>query len=145
MEQRLSIETVFPEGVRAMMALETAVATSGLEKSLLELVKIRASQLNGCAFCLDMHTKDARKAGESEQRIYTLPAWRETPYFTQEERAALELTEAVTLISENHVPDAVYSRATESFDETQIAKLILAIVTINAWNRLAIAALKMPV
>ena len=120
------------------------VRKSGLEPSLLELVKMRASQINGCAYCLDMHSKDARAAGEKEQRLYTLNAWRETPFFTDRERAALEWTEAVTLVSEDHVPDAVYDEVRQHFSEEELVKLTMAVVTINTWNRVAIAFRAVP-
>lgn len=122
----------------AMMALQKAVDASGIERSLLELVKIRASQINGCAFCLDMHTKDARANGETEQRIYALDAWRETPFFTDRERAALEWTEAVTRVGETHVPDDLYARVRQHFTEPELVSLTFAVVAINGWNRLAI-------
>ena len=124
---------------RAMLALQHEVETSGLEHSLIELVKIRASQLNGCAYCIDMHTKDARAAGETEQRIYALSAWRETPFFTDRERAALEWTEAVTRVGDTHVPDAVYEHVRQYFSEPELVALTFAVVTINSWNRLAIS------
>lgn len=124
---------------RAMLALEREVAASGLERSLLELVKIRASQINGCAYCIDMHTKDARVLGESEQRIYALSAWRETPFFNERERAALEWTEAVTLVSETHIPDSAHEIVKRQFNDDEIVALTFAVVTINAWNRFSIA------
>ncbi|EEM01800.1 Alkylhydroperoxidase AhpD core [Bacillus pseudomycoides] len=109
-----------------------------------ELIKIRASQINGCAYCIDIHTKDARKLGETEQRIYALNAWRETPFFTQEERAVLALTEAITLVAETHVPDEVYEEVRNFFEEEQIAEIIMQIVTINAWNRIGVSTRLMP-
>ncbi|MEK3883700.1 carboxymuconolactone decarboxylase family protein [Paenibacillus sp. PL2-23] len=133
-----------PAGYQAMLGLEQFVRSSSLEHSLIELVKIRASQINGCAFCINMHTVDARKAGETEQRIYALSAWRETPYFSAEERAALALTEAVTLIASHHVPDSLYEEAARFFNNQQMGELIMAIVTINSWNRIAIATGLMP-
>jgi AhpD family alkylhydroperoxidase len=114
-------------------------AEKALERPLFELVKIRASQINGCAYCLDMHTKDARLAGETEQRIYALNAWRETPFFTPRERAALEWTEAVTRVADTHAPDEVYKRVTEQFDEGELVALTFAVVVINSWNRLSIS------
>lgn len=123
---------------RAMLTLSREAGAS-LEPSLLELVKIRASQINGCAYCIDMHTKDARLAGETEQRIYALSAWRETPFFTERERAALEWTEAVTRVSETHVPDEVYEHVRRHFNEAEIVALTFAVVIINGWNRLAVA------
>jgi AhpD family alkylhydroperoxidase len=122
-----------------MLALEREVEASGLEQSLLELIKIRASQINGCAFCIDMHTKDARARGETEQRIYALSAWHEAPFFTERERAALAWTESVTRIADTHVPDEAYARVRQEFTEDEIVALTFALVTINAWNRLAVA------
>lgn len=121
-----------------MQRLHAAVAASGLETSLLELVKVRASQINGCAFCLDMHTKDARAAGETEQRLYTLSAWGETSFFSDRERAALALTEAVTLIADAHVPSAVLDDVAAHFTPDELTRLVYAIIEINSWNRLAI-------
>ena len=121
-----------------MLAL-SAEAEAGLERPLFELVKIRASQLNGCAYCIDMHTKDARRGGETEQRIYALNAWRETPFFTERERAALEWTEAVTRVGETHVPDDIHERVAAHFDEAELVALTFAIVVINGWNRLAVS------
>jgi AhpD family alkylhydroperoxidase len=123
----------------AMIALQRQVEESGLEHSTLELMKIRASQINGCAYCLDMHTKDARALGETEQRIYALTAWRETPFFSDRERAALEWTEAVTRVSVDHVPDAVYEAVAPHFTEAELVALTFAVVAINGWNRLAIS------
>ena len=127
-----------------MSALESYVRQSGLKHSLLELVKTRASQINGCAFCLDMHTKDARAAGETEQRLYTLSTWQETSFFSDRERAALAWTEAVTRVADTQVPDDVFERVRQQFTEKELADLTLAIVTINGWNRLAIAFRKVP-
>jgi AhpD family alkylhydroperoxidase len=124
--------------IRALFGLSAASEGSGLERSLRELVKIRASQLNGCAYCIDMHTKDARLAGETEQRIYALSAWRETPFYTDRERAALEWTEAVTRLGDTHVPDEVFERARGHFDEPELVALTFAVIVINAWNRLAV-------
>jgi AhpD family alkylhydroperoxidase len=126
-------------GGQAMLSLEKAVEHSGLERSLLELVKVRASQINQCAYCLDMHTKDARANGETEQRLYALNAWREAPFFSDRERAALEWTEALTRIADTQVPDEVYERVRPHFDEAQLVALTFAAVAINAWNRLAIS------
>ncbi|HSI93225.1 MAG TPA: carboxymuconolactone decarboxylase family protein [Jiangellaceae bacterium] len=129
------------KAMNALDAATTATATANeLEPSLRELARIRASQLNGCAYCIDMHTKDARAAGESEQRIYALPAWRETPYFTDRERAALAFTEAVTVLTDGHLPDEVYEVAAKHFDETELAALLSVVVTINAWNRISVVA-----
>ncbi|WP_165067546.1 carboxymuconolactone decarboxylase family protein [Paludisphaera rhizosphaerae] len=138
MEARLNYANLSHEPIKAMYAVNGYLARCGLEHSLLELVKIRASQINGCAFCLDMHTKDARAHGETEQRIYTLTAWRETPFFSDRERAALAWTEAVTRISEG-VSDAVFEQAREHFTEQELADLTWAVVLINGWNRLAIS------
>lgn len=137
--QRLDYGVASPGALKAMVGLEAHVRRSGLEHSLIELVKTRASQLNGCAFCIDMHTKDARAAGETEQRLYGLSAWREAPFYTDRERAALEWTEAVTFVTDGHVPDDVYESVREHFGEQQLVDLTLAIIAINGWNRLAIA------
>ncbi|MFJ9244764.1 carboxymuconolactone decarboxylase family protein [Streptomyces sp. NPDC101776] len=145
---RVALKKTTPDVSAAMGSLHAAAVTAAqdakVETEILELLRIRASQLNGCAFCLDMHTKDARAAGETEQRIYALNAWRETPFFTERERAALALTEAVTLVHDGHVPDAVYAEAAEVFDEAQIAALIWAATVINAYNRIAIATRMAP-
>ena len=135
---RLNYAHAFPEGVHGMIQLERAISGSGLEELLLHLVKTRASQMNGCAYCIDMHTKDARAAGETEQRLYALSAWREGPFFTPRERAALEWTEALTNIQQGHAPDEVYEAVRKEFDEKELVRLTLAITQINAWNRLAI-------
>jgi AhpD family alkylhydroperoxidase len=128
-----------PGALDGMRALEQHVRQSGLGPLLLELVKTRASQLNGCAFCIDMHTKDARAHGETEQRLYGLSAWRDAPFYSSRERAALEWTEALTLVAGNDVPDDLYARVRQHFDERQLVDLTLAIVAINGWNRLAIS------
>ncbi|WP_371498502.1 carboxymuconolactone decarboxylase family protein [Kitasatospora sp. NBC_00374] len=141
--QRISLPEQAAEFYRAMIKLDRA-ATAGLDPILAELVKIRASQVNGCAFCLDMHAVDARKLGEQEHRIYSLPAWRETPWFTARERAALALTESVTLVTDGHVPDAVYDAAAKLFDQQELAQLIALIITINSWNRIAITSRMSP-
>ena len=138
-QQRIDLARRSPAFYRAMVALDQA-ASERLEPLLLELIKTRASQINGCAFCLDMHTTDARAKGEEEYRLYALPAWRETSYFTARERAALALTEAITLVSENHIPDDVYDEAALRFDEDELAQVIAMAVTINAWNRIAITS-----
>jgi len=135
----LKYAKAFPEGVHALLNLGRVVAESGLEPGLMELVKIRASQMNGCAFCLDMHTKDARVGGETEQRIYLLDAWRESPFFTPRERAALAWTEALTNIQQGHATDEVYAEARSQFDEAELVKLTLAVTQINSLNRIAIA------
>jgi len=139
MRSHLKYEKVAAGALRAMYSLQTYVNECGLEKSLLELVKTRASQINGCAFCLDMHTKDARANGETEQRLYALNAWREAPFYTDRERAALAWTEAVTLVTEGHVPDDVFEEAQSQFSEEELVNLTTAIVAINGWNRLNIA------
>ncbi len=139
MSERIDYSEVTPEGYRAMSGLERYVRGSGLEPSLLELVKLRASQINGCAYCIDMHWKDIRAMGESEQRLYGLMAWRESPYYTERERAALAWTEAVTLIADNHVPDDLYEEVRQYFNEVELVNLTLALVAINGWNRLAIS------
>jgi AhpD family alkylhydroperoxidase len=136
--ERIDLYGAFPEGAKAINAMERAVRESGLEHSLIELVKMRASQINGCAYCIDMHSKDARAAGETEQRLYGLNAWRETPFYTERERAALALTESVTLVSVDHVPDEVVHEAQSHFSPEDFSRLVFAIVTINVWNRLAI-------
>jgi AhpD family alkylhydroperoxidase len=139
MKSRIDINRVPPQMLKAMFALGAQVEASGLEHPLLELVKMRASQINGCAFCIDMHTKDARAAGETEQRLYLLDAWRETSLYSERERAALAWTEAVTRVTDGHVPDDVYAEVSEHFDEQEIVALTLAIATVNSWNRLNIA------
>ena len=139
MSQRIDYTKVAPGAVHAMGGLEKYLKDCGLEASLRELVKLRASQINGCAYCIDMHSKDARANGESEQRLYGLVAWQETPYYTERERAALAWTEAVTLIAENDVPDELYEQVREQFSEQELVNLTLAIVAINGWNRLAIS------
>lgn len=142
--QRIKYTEVAPAGYKAMAGLEQYARNSGLEHSLLELVKTRASQINGCAFCLDMHTHDARAAGETEQRLYTLSAWAETPFFTDRERAALAWTETVTRVADTGVPDAVYEQARKQFSEKELVDLTLAIVAINGWNRLAVSFRTVP-
>jgi AhpD family alkylhydroperoxidase len=126
------------EGYHALQRLSDVVRASGLEPSLLELVKMRASQINGCAYCIDLHSKDARAGGETEQRLYALSAWRETPFFTEREQAALAMTEAITLVAETHVPDSLVSDASTVFSPEELTKLVYVIIEINAWNRLAI-------
>jgi len=144
MQSRLEIQKVAPDAYRAMRGFQSYVNNSGLEPALMELVKIRASQINGCAYCIDMHTKDARVNGESEQRIYALSAWRETPFFTDRERAALAWTEALTLISETHAPDDVYEEVRRQFTEKELVALTMAIVAINGWNRILIGFRAVP-
>ncbi|NUQ71267.1 MAG: carboxymuconolactone decarboxylase family protein [Chthonomonadales bacterium] len=140
MEQRIDYKSASPDAFHAMLTMEHQVHKAGLEESLLELVKSRASQINGCAWCLDMHTKDARARGETEQRLYLLPVWREASCYTDRERAALAWTEAVTGIASTHdVPDEVYEAARRHFDEKSLVDLTLAIIAINGWNRLNVA------
>ncbi len=139
METRIDPRKAAPEVYRAMLALESAVQATGLESNLLNLVKLRVSQINGCAFCIDMHSKDLRAEGESEERLYLLDAWREAPFYSDRERAALAWAEAVTLIAKEHVPDEVYETARQQFADDELAKLTLAVVSINGWNRFGIA------
>jgi len=139
MKPRMNFLQAAPETVNALRTFENQVTSSGLEQSLIELVKIRASQINGCAYCINMHTQDARKHGESEQRLYLLNAWPEAPAYTDRERAALAWTDAVTLISQTHAPDDVYQEVRAHFSEAETVNLTMLIATINAWNRLAIS------
>src|SRR5579863_3386919 len=132
MEQRLDYTKHAPEALKAFLAVEKYVATCGLEHKLVHLMKMRASQINGCAYCLDMHSKDARAIGETEQRLYELNAWRETPFYSDKERAALAWTEALTLVSETHVPDSVYEEVRKYFSEKEIVDLTIVTTTINA-------------
>ena len=145
MEPRLDAQQVSRAAYTALVGLETFVRkASKLEPSLVELVKMRASQINGCAYCIDMHSKDARSEGETEQRLYALTSWRETPFFTARERAALAWTEALTLITEGHVPDDVYELAKQSFSDEELVNLTVAVIAINGWNRLAISLRSVP-
>ena len=139
MKPRINIARALPKAMQAMYGLTTYVNASGLEHRLVELVKMRTSQLNGCAYCIDMHTKDARAAGETEQRLYLLDAWRETPLYTERERAALEWTEAVTRVADGHVPDEVYASARAHFSEEELVDLTIAVIATNGFNRLNIA------
>ncbi len=139
MEQRLNAQKAAPAALRALYGVRQYLEGCGLEAPLLDLVYLRASQMNGCAFCTDMHWKDARQAGIPEQKLSLLTAWREAPFFTERERAALEWTEAVTFVAEGHVPDAVYRIAREQFSEAELVNLTLAVGAINSWNRLGIA------
>lgn len=139
MKPRIDYRKAAPDAFKAMLDLEAGVHRGGLEKSLIELVKMRASQINGCGYCLDMHSKDARAAGETEQRLYVLPAWREAPFYSARERAALAWTEAVTQVATNDLPDALYAQVRGEFDEKGLVELTLAIIAINGWNRMAIA------
>ena len=144
MEARMDFRKASPQGAQAMGELHTFVHKCGLEHSLLELVKLRASQINGCAYCIDMHTKELRADGEDEQRLYLLDAWRESPFYSARERAALAWTEALTLVAENHVPDDLYTATRKEFSENELVDLTYAIATINAWNRLSIAMRAVP-
>jgi AhpD family alkylhydroperoxidase len=144
MESRIEFSKVNPDALAAMYALEAYVQGSGIEPSLIDLVKVRASQLNGCAFCIDMHTKEARSRGESEQRLYLLDAWREAQFYSEKERAALEWTEALTLISKSHVPDDVFERVRRHLSETELVDLSMVLVAINGWNRLCIGFRAVP-
>jgi len=139
MSVRIHSSKIDPAAMRAMLGLEQYVRGSGLEPALLELVRLRASYINGCAYCVDMHTKDARAAGECEQRLYAVPVWRETPFFTPRERAALAWTEAVTELARTGVPDDVYQQARAEFSESELVALTMAVVTINGWNRVAVS------
>ena len=144
MKARMDFRTASPEGAKAIGQLHAFVHRCGLERGLLELVKLRASQINGCAHCIDMHTKELRADGESEQRLYLLDAWRESPFYSDRERAALAWTEAVTLVTNGHVPDDVYEFARKQFSEQELANLTLAVVAINGANRLNIAFRTVP-
>jgi AhpD family alkylhydroperoxidase len=144
MRSRIEYIKAVPELLEAMQPLNDYVHNCGLEPSLIDLVVIRASQINGCAYCIDMHTKDARARGETEQRIYELDAWRETPFYSEREMAALAWTEAVTLITDGHVPDDVYEEARKQFTEVELVNLTVAITLINAWNRLSISFRSVP-
>jgi AhpD family alkylhydroperoxidase len=139
MARRIRFEEVAPGAAQAMYALERYVRGSGLDPRLVELVKLRASYLNGCAYCVDMHTKDARLAGETEQRLYAVPVWRETPFFTERERAALAWTEAVTELGRGGVPDALFEEVRARFGDAELVNLTMAIIAINGWNRLAVS------
>ncbi len=138
-QERLDYFKIAPESMKGLLEIENYVAKSGLDMTVFELVKTRASQINGCAYCIDMHTKDARSQGETEQRLYGLSAWKEAPFYSDKERAALEWTEALTLISENEVSDSLYEKVKKHFDDKMMIALTMAIVAINGWNRLAIA------
>ena len=144
MKARIDLMHVNSGVMQALLGLERQVRQAGFDHKLLHLVRMRASQINGCAYCLDMHSKDARAIGETEQRLYGLAAWRETPYYSAREQAALEWTEALTLVAETRVPDDVFERVREQFTEDELVHLSLAIVSINGWNRLNIAARTVP-
>jgi len=144
MEPRIDYRKHAGEAQKALFALEKYLGECGLEHKLIHLIKMRASQINGCAFCIDMHSKDARALGETEQRLYELEAWRETPFYSDRERAALAWTEAVTLVSETHVPDEVYEEARKQFNEKELVDLTMAVAAINMWNRIAISFRAVP-
>ncbi|MDY0749086.1 carboxymuconolactone decarboxylase family protein [Paucibacter sp. R3-3] len=144
MQTRLDFREASPEAVKALIALEVASSSLGLDADLLNLIKLRASQVNGCAFCIDLHSADLRKSSEGERRIAGTVAWRETPFFSDRERAALAWTEAVTLVASTHVPDDVYLEVSKHFEPAELVELTLAISTINAWNRMAVSFRKMP-
>jgi AhpD family alkylhydroperoxidase len=144
MEPRIDYSKHAQEAQRELLALEKYVFNSGLDHKLLHLIKLRASQINGCAYCIDMHSKDARALGETEQRLYALDAWRETPFYSDQERAALEWTEAITKVAETHVPDEIYEKVHKHFTEKQIVDLTLVVGMINLWNRLAISLRAVP-
>lgn len=144
MKARIDYKTVAPEAYTAMSAVERYVRQSGLEHSLIKLIKVRASQINGCAFCIDMHTKDARAHGETEQRLHLVSVWREAPFFSDRERAALAWAEAVTLVGESHVPDEVYELARTQFSERELVDLTMAVIAINGWNRLLVSMRVVP-
>ncbi|KFE72489.1 carboxymuconolactone decarboxylase family protein [Hyalangium minutum] len=144
MKQRMNIPAVAPGAYQALLGLEKYLHGCGLEEPLLHLIKLRASQLNGCAYCIDMHWKDARSLGETEQRLYGLDAWAESPYYTERERAAFLWTESVTHLSQGHVPDSVYEAVKPHFSEKELADLTLAIAAINAWNRISISSRTVP-
>src|SRR5690349_11200335 len=144
MKARINYASVAPGALQAMRGLEAYLHDCGLEEHLIHLIKLRASQINGCAYCLDMHWKDLRALGETEQRLYSLDAWDESPFYSDRERAALEWTEAVTRVTNDHVPDEVYEHVRSQFTEKELADLTLAIATINAWNRLLIAGRAVP-
>ncbi len=139
MTRRIEFENAAPGAMKAMLALEQYVRASGIEPRLLELVRLRASYVNGCAYCVDMHTKDARVAGESEQRLHAVPVWRETPFFTPRERAALAWTEAVTELGHSGVPDPLLEEARRHFTDAELVNLTIAVIAINGWNRLAVS------
>lgn len=144
MKTRFLMGKVYPKAYQAVVNLNDVVSNSSIDKSLQELIKIRASQINGCAYCIDLHTKDARKKGETEQRIYALSAWKESNFFTEKEKSVLALTEAITLINKEQVPDDIYNEVEKHFNEEEIAQLIMSIITINAFNRIAISTRVLP-
>lgn len=144
MQPRIDYRKYVPEALKAMLGLEKYISECGLDHGLIHLIKMRASQINGCAYCIDMHSMDARALGEPEQRLYALDAWRETPFFSERERAALEWTEAITLVSETHVPEQIFEEVKKYFSEKEIIDLTIVATTINMWNRLAISTRAVP-
>ncbi len=138
-KKRLNYAAVAPDAIKGLLEIEKYIAGSGLDQKIFELVKYRASQINGCAYCMDMHTKDARAAGETEQRLFLLSAWREVAFYTEKERAALAWTEALTLVMENDIPDELYQKVKRHFDDMELIALTMTIVAINGWNRLSVA------
>lgn len=144
MDSRIDLYKAAPDAIKAMLGVEQYVNRCGLEKTLLNLVKLRASQINGCVYCVDLHSTEAQKEGESERRLHSVVVWRESPFFTTRERAALAWTEAVTLLSETHVPDDVYQEALTCFSEKELIDLTMAIIAINSWNRLSVSFRKLP-
>lgn len=144
MHTRIDFYKSAPDAIKAMLGVEKYVTSCGLESSLLNLVKLRASQINGCAYCVDMHSAEAVKEGDSERRIHSVVVWRESPFFNTRERAALAWTEAVTLLSESHVPDDIYNEVLTCFHEKELVDLTMAIIAINSWNRLAVSFRKLP-
>jgi AhpD family alkylhydroperoxidase len=144
MEQRLDFYKASPSAIKALIGVEERIGKSSIEKPLADLVRLRASQINGCAFCVDMHTTDARKGGQSDRRLATVVVWRETPFFTDRERAAFEWTEALTLVSHHHVPDAVWQAVRPHFSDEELVDLTLLVSAINAWNRFSIGFRKLP-
>ena len=145
METRLEYAKVIPEGHRALSQVSAYLSRCGLEGELLDMVYLRVSQINGCAYCVDLHSKDALQKGVSEQRVHSVVVWHEAPFYTERERAAFAWVEAVTLVAETHVPDEVYAEARRQFDEKELSDLTLAVATMNAWNRMAISFRKLPV
>lgn len=144
MNQRMDFYKASPEAIKAMMGLEQRIGRTSLEKPLVELVRLRASQINGCAYCMDLHAKDALKAGEDNRRLATLGVWRETPFFNERERAALAWTEAVTLVNQTQVPDTVWEEVRPYFSDEELSDLTLLVITINGWNRFAVSFRKTP-
>ena len=144
MEQRIDLTKYAQDAQKSLHALERYIANCGLDHKLIHLLKMRASQMNGCAYCIDMHSKDARALGEAEQRLYGLDAWRETPFYTDRERAALEWTESLTLVCQTHVPDEIYESVRKHFSEKEIVDLSILVGMINLWNRLAVSARIVP-